>query len=228
MSKYLCTASCQVAQSFYEKGVVYEAPSNPDSNYFSLTTEERITYRFDGSRTDMDGTYFYPAEGWEDLRFPVQAINPPGLPGDPSIEAGSGMFMFSASATNTLMGAAQMPHSWKTGSLIAPHVHWTPTDTGAGNVLWRWEYKLVPIGSAIPSGYTPVDAVAAAGGVADKHLITKFGLVSTGGSLSLMILWKLSRIGGDVADTYGSEARLLEFDIHYQIDSLGSGEEMEK
>ena len=37
-----------------------------------------------------------------------------------------------------------------------------------------------------------------------------------------MLLIKLSRIGGDASDTYGADARLLEFDIHYQINTLGS------
>jgi len=46
-----------------------------------------------------------------------------------------------------------------------------------------------------------------------------------GKTLSSMILWRISRIGGSGSDTYPSDARLLEFDIHYQIDSLGSNEE---
>ena len=31
-----------------------------------------------------------------------------------------------------------------------------------------------------------------------------------------------------VADTYAADARLLEFDLHYQTDSLGSGGEFMK
>lgn len=49
-----------------------------------------------------------------------------------------------------------------------------------------------------------------------------------GKNLSSIILWRISRIGGSGSDTYPQDARLLEFDIHYQIDSLGSNEEYEK
>jgi hypothetical protein len=43
-----------------------------------------------------------------------------------------------------------------------------------------------------------------------------------------MMHWKLSRIGGDGTDTYTADARLLEFDIHYEVDSMGSSEELVK
>lgn len=47
-------------------------------------------------------------------------------------------------------------------------------------------------------------------------------VLGTGIQISDMIVWKLSRIGGNGADTYGADARLLEFDIHYQQDAPGS------
>ena len=39
---------------------------------------------------------------------------------------------------------------------------------------------------------------------------------------------RVSRIGGDALDTYGADAKLLEFDVHYLVDSLGSGGELIK
>ena len=63
---------------------------------------------------------------------------------------------------------------------------------------------------------------------ADEHLITAFSDIGTSGkSISDMLVMKLSRIGGDAADTYGADARLLEFDIHYQLTASGAGSRIE-
>jgi len=49
-----------------------------------------------------------------------------------------------------------------------------------------------------------------------------------GQSISSLIFWKLSRIGGDASDTYASDARLIEIDFHYIVDGLGSLEQFTK
>jgi hypothetical protein len=166
---------------------------------------------------------------WDDLRFPATGINPPGAVSDPTQDTDDGLLVFSATATNTIAGLAQMPHAWAMGTAIYPHIHWMPSSTNVGNVLWRFEYKVVNYGAVMPGAYTSVDAVDAAGGTANKHSITAFGAVDmAGGTLSTCIAWKLSRIGGDVLDTFTGTAKLLEVDFHYQSDSLGSEEEREK
>ena len=50
----------------------------------------------------------------------------------------------------------------------------------------------------------------------------------SGHKLSCIIKWKVSRIGGDGTDTYAADAKLLEVDFHYQIGSIGSGEQFTK
>lgn len=50
----------------------------------------------------------------------------------------------------------------------------------------------------------------------NEQLITSFGTISGAGKqISDTLLMKFSRVGGDAADTYGADARLLEYDIHY-------------
>ena len=167
---------------------------------------------------------------WDDLRFPAQGINPPGAASDPNIETATGLPVFSASQTNILAGVAQMPHSWVEGSVIVPHVHWQKASAGAGNVLWRFEYdNIVNPGEVSLLTYANVlDALTPVAGTPDdgaerRNLISSFGEVETPGArISCCILWKLSRIGGDVSDDYAGLARLVEFDIHYQLDSQGS------
>jgi hypothetical protein len=172
---------------------------------------------------------------WDDLRFPVTSVN--NLSGQqPGLEAATGMLLFDAAGTETVLGLAQMPHSWREGSAIIPHVHWSKTTSASGNVLWRVEYELVNNGevAALDYGTGTLDTSTVVGGTPDtdtanKTLISSFGEVDmTGYPISTLIFWKVSRIGGDSADTYGADARLFEFDIHYQLDSLGSQESFRK
>jgi hypothetical protein len=163
---------------------------------------------------------------YEDLRFPATAINPPGVASDPDFDNVNGGFLFSATSTELLFVGAQLPHSWKEGSDIEPHVHWQKTTSDTGDVYWQIEYKWAPIGGIMDASFTQAGSyttVITDDNTADKHLITSLGSISTTGrQISDMLLIRIAREGGNVNDTYGADARLLEFDIHIELDSRGS------
>jgi len=172
---------------------------------------------------------------WDDLRFPSQGINPPGAASDPDVESTTGLLLFAAAGTETIAGVAQMPHAWNEGTVIIPHVHWQKTTSAAGNVLWQLDYEVVSNGSVAAMDYgSQLQTATSVNGTPDNDtanevLISSFSETAmTGKKISCLILWKLSRIGGDGTDTYGADARLLEFDIHYEINSLGSEEQFTK
>lgn len=174
-------------------------------------------------------------EAWDDLRFPAQGINPPGALSDPDVEATTGLLLFDAGGTELIAGVAQMPHSWDEETAIVPHVHWQKTTSAAGNVLWRFEYEVVDNGAVAAMDYgTVLDTGVVVPGTPDDNtanrvLISSFGEVDMANHFaSVLILWKLSRVGGDALDTYGADARLIEFDIHYRINSFGSQEQFTK
>jgi hypothetical protein len=161
---------------------------------------------------------------WEDLRFPAQGINPPGGVNDADVEATTGMLLFDAGSIEIAMGVAQMPHSWDEGTEIRPHVHWTPTNTNTGSVLWQLDYQIANPGEAFnfTDGWTTLQVLDAASGVSGTHQIAAFGEIDmTGKRISCCIHWKLSRAADDETDTYNEDARLIEFDIHYQNDRSG-------
>jgi len=229
MAKYICTRSCQVNRRFYRRGEVRDFASDPGSN-FTLFTGDRLGAPRPPHLVDQDdGTYYFGSLGWDDLKFPFAGFNPPGLVSDPDIDTDDGFPIFDAGSTEMLVGGAQMPHAWKAGSPIRPHIHWSPTDGNSGNVLWRLEFQLATPGGTFPGSWTALDVVDAADETADKHQIASFGQIGMAGmGLSTIMKWRVSRVGGDASDTYGDDAKGLEFDIHYQIDSIGSGLEFEK
>lgn len=206
-------------------------PWNNNIPYGDLTTSVSFGSGSDKSVFEIDGTLKFEGDAtvWEDLRFPATnlKVNPvTSLPDFDYTEIG---YLFDAGSTETLYIIAQMPHSWKIGSSIYPHVHWMPTNTNTGDVLWRFEYKWVNIGDNGAGAFTPVDVLDTASGVAYDHQLASFGAISgTGKTLSSIISIKISRIGGDGDDTYNADALLKEIDIHYEIDTIGSREEYTK
>ena len=185
---------------------------------------------FEGSLRKGVGTW----RAWDDLRFPAALANPAGSVTPPNYDTTNGGLLFDAASTEMIFLQAQMPHAWFEGSSIKPHVHWQKTTSAAGDVLWQLEYKMAPIGEVMDAAFTTLQVSSTVAGTPDsdtanEHLLSSFGEIDmTDYTLSHMILMKLSRIGGDAADTYGADARLLEFDIHFKIDWWGSEAEYTK
>lgn len=178
----------------------------------------------------VDATY------WDDLKTPASGINPAGAASPPGQDTSvmPGTLLFDASGVEVVALVVQMSHSYKEDTAIVPHVHWTKTTSAAGNVLWRLRYKVVKIGEVGDADFTTLTTSSTVEGTPDndtanEHLISTFGEVTISGfQISDMLVCELSRVGSDAADTYGADARLLEFDIHYQRDEPGSRQEFRK
>ena len=168
---------------------------------------------------------------WEDLRFPVQGINPAGSAAPPTVDATTrpGTLLFASNADNHVAGVAQMPHAWKAGTEIHPHVHWCKTTSAAGGVVWQWRYSIAWIGETFPaySAWTSATNAVSPADTADRHALDSFPAVDmTGKKESCVILWEIRRYTDDAADNYAAAARLLEFDIHFQVEKSGTYSEI--
>lgn len=167
-------------------------------------------------------------EGWDDLRFPAQAINPAGAADAPSVDnvlAGfPGTLLFSGTLENVICGVAQMPHAWKRGSAIRPHIHWTKLTGSSSAVSWVFYYRLIGMVGDAPGDWVgPVAGTIVAGDqtASDQHLISHFGEIDmTGQRESACLNWQVRRLGNTDADN--NAVRLLEFDIHFQVSKGGT------
>lgn len=161
---------------------------------------------------------------WDDLRAPASSINPVGSLTPPSIDSSDGSLLFSTNDTVAIW--FQLPHAWKEGTELRPHLHWAKTTTGAGIPNWQMKYKFANAGDVFPAFSSLVSSTV---GVSDSNTINKHALSyfpsidATGKLISSMLCVVLQRTS--TGDTYGADAKLLEFDIHYQVDSTGSRQE---
>lgn len=166
---------------------------------------------------------------WDDLRFPAQAINPAGSPAPATADPNTGMLSFAGNADNVVAGVGQIPHSWKHGSDLHPHIHLVfPTANAGKNTRWKLEYQIWPLGGVAAANYGTYTALTVltvpnANNVR-SHILAEFDPIPMTGQLgSTCVMWKLSRLAAtDVADDDTNACILLELDFHYQMDKLGS------
>jgi len=175
---------------------------------------------------------------WEDFRVGMGAFQFRGA-ADPSIDdwqpggAGRSFLAYAFKTNDIVYFVIQMPHGWLQGSEIRAHVHWTPRDRGvtedAKTVEWTLDYSWANIGDAHPAS-TTVDMTDTCQGVNDEHLISPTGVIDGAGKgLSSMLMCGLYKNGGTwVGNAAGTAPALLEFDIHYLRNSLGSDGEFIK
>lgn len=182
------------------------------------------------------GTLVLDDTVYDDLRVPLTAVQTGGLSDPDWIQIqddGSGStgvytYHFDQNTEEEVFFIVQLPHSWKEGTNIIPHVHWCPTNTNTGSVVWALEYTWADVGDAFGNTST-LTVTDAADGTTNKHQIADLGNIDgTGKTLSSMLICRLYRDAGNGSDTYNADAAALEIDFHYEINTLGSREEYTK
>jgi len=164
---------------------------------------------------------------WDDLRTPAVAINPPGAASDPDRDTADGTLLFSPTSTELIYGEDQLPHVWLESTEIRPHIHVRLTTTATGDVVLHYGYSIAN-GSSLGDAATSTNVFSAlataistvsVSGVVDQHVIIPLAnLDMTNYRVSCVNMWTLARIGGDAADTYPVDLKLVSYDTHYRRD----------
>lgn len=122
----------------------------------------------------------------------------------------------------------QMPHRWKEGSAVYPHVHFlqdqnlTPT--------FKIDYRWVNIGAAVPdftTGHTLGTIVGTetwTTGLLHRIVHNATGISGTGKTFGSLLQVKLYRDD----DTYVGDCIAVSFGLHFEIDSFGTSSEYAK
>lgn len=178
------------------------------------------------------GVRLYNIDVWDDLKFPVSALNinrATSKPDQISVLGNVKALGFDATASEAVTFWCQMPHDWRQGTALETHVHWIPSGTATGNVYWELEYYLADIATSF-STLATMGATDYNTGSANMHRYVSLGSInmSTITGVSAMVGCRLLRQAGHAVDTYGEDAGLLEVDFHYRRDGFGSDQEAAK
>jgi hypothetical protein len=175
---------------------------------------------------------------WDDIRVPALAtriggVAPPNFiqfKDDGAASTGVFAYEFIDGFLKQVFFTAQIPHGYKEGTDLHAHVHFVPaTNIANGDtVIWGLEYTWQNVSgdfsdtSTTTGTYTGTDE-----DVVDKHIKLDMGdITGTGKKISSMLVCRLYRDGA--TDTSTAHMFLLEFDFHFQINSLGSENESSK
>jgi len=173
---------------------------------------------------------------WDDIRVPVTSTKKAGS-NDPHFakiadngSGSQGVFaeLFDKTTEEELYFQVQIPHSWKIGTDIVAHVHWCPVDTDTGTIQWGLEWSLAEKDAVIGDSTLSLGAATAACGTAYQHTyyeIVEIDMSAVTDRSSIISCRVYRNVAGD---SYNNDAALLEVDFHYQIDSLGSTEQLVK
>lgn len=167
---------------------------------------------------------------WDDLRVSMTdtkgaGVKDPGFikvldngTGSPGVYA----YGFDPLIQEELFFACQIPHTYKQDTDITAHVHWVPTTTNSGDVVWGLEYTWSNVNDTF--GNTAILTVTdAADLIIGKHQAVALNTITgTGKRESSMLLCRIFRDSTVAADTYPDDAALLEIDFHFLNEKLGT------
>lgn len=158
---------------------------------------------------------------WDDLRVIAAARSGGGtVPSMAVYRNGIYQWAFSDTVQNELHGSAQLPHTYREGSDIYPHVHWSHNiaSPGAGGGVWKFEYAWANPGSeAFPASTTISVTVTPNAAAQYDHKLADLGAITgTGKKVSSVLLFRIYRDVADGADTFANPLFLHELDIHFQ------------
>lgn len=169
-------------------------------------------------RLDYSDTY------WDDLFVPLHTTRR-GSTEKPDYDTTDVGFLFPQNdATEILYFTVQLPHRWKAGSMIYPHVHWR--QSANHTPVFKLDYKWFDIGAAVPANFSThtMDQLRSTPYVSGTiHQISHgaTGLTGTGKGISSILVCKLYRQD----NVYVGDVLADQLDFHYEIDSPGSRSE---
>lgn len=163
---------------------------------------------------------------WDDLFFPLTQSKK-GANEKPDYDYTLKCLMFPQNDTTEYVDIpVQLPHRWKTGTTIYPHIHWK--QRAAAVPVFKLSYKWYGIGEEVPANptiYTMGTTVATyTSGTIHQINQGSGGISGAGKGISSMLEIQLYRDD----NVLSGDAAAVQFDIHIEIDGHGSRTEYTK
>lgn len=176
---------------------------------------------------------------WTDLRVPLSSSKTGGAKEpdfDKWLDNGAGSqgvyaYLFDAIQEQEVFFDAQLPHSYREGSELRPHLHYVlPVAPTAGQTLrFGLEYTYSNVNGVFPAT-TIIYATETFTGAetANTQYIAGFDPDIVDATIKVSAMFSCRLFRDATVDTYAFDAAVLEFDFHYQSDALGSPAEYVK
>lgn len=166
-------------------------------------------------------------DGWFDIVSEFYTRGGPAAPGVSQFIGGIYLLEFSDTDTLEAFANFHIPHAYKPGTMIYPHVHFSVQSNDAGTVRWGFEYTFAR--SAASTGQTAFPATTTIyidfpvpANSAYKHFIAEAaqgtGIPGTHIEVDGMILARVFREPAHVNDTFVGSVWAITSDLHTEVD----------
>lgn len=166
-------------------------------------------------------------DGWFDIVSEFYTRGGPAAPGVSQFIGGIYLLEFSDTDTLEAFANFHIPHAYKPGTMIYPHVHFSVQGNNAGTVRWGFEYTFAR--SAASTGQTAFPATqtiyidyAVPANSAYKHFIAEAaqgaGIPDTDIEVDGMILARVFREPAHANDTFVGSVWAITSDLHTEVD----------
>jgi hypothetical protein len=158
---------------------------------------------------------------WDDIIVPASNLRGGvSVPNFSVFQNGVYQLLFINTQSDEVYGSFEIPHDYKEGTDLQPHIHWSPNSTNTGNCVWDFEYTIVNANGTF--GATTTTTITQAGsGTINKHQLANTAAVISGSGIKVgaICVFRLARPTGDA---FTGDAFLHSVGVHYQIDTMGS------
>lgn len=172
---------------------------------------------------EADGTWVANgnATTWEDINIDLSPLQSGGTKPGFVTPGTSSIRLLAFNINEEVDGTLEIPHSYKLGSDITPHIHWVNigAPTGTDQVRWQLDYWIVDAGGTVTSD-TSINTGDVAVDTDDERVDANFSTFSHA-TLGGQIGFKISRIAA-AGDAFAGECGVLTFGFHYEKDMNGS------
>jgi hypothetical protein len=166
-------------------------------------------------------------DGWADIVSELIIRDTPLAPIGILYKGGIYLWEFPTQDLREAFANFHVPHTWKPGSMIYPHVHFTTASNLAGVVRWGFEYTWArrhdSTGQiAFPAVQTIYVDFAIPANSADTHFVCEapegLGIAGTGLEVDSMILMRVYGDGLHANDTFAASVLCITADLHHEVD----------
>lgn len=167
------------------------------------------------------------AAGWADIVSELiirdSALSPISTP----YVGGIYLWQFPADDVREAFANFHIPHPWRPGTMIYPHMHFTTASNAAGVVRWAFEYTWARRHDSsgqlkFPASQTIFVEFAIPANSANTHFVCEApqngGIDGTGLEVDSMILMRVYRDGTHINDTFPDAVLGITADLHHEVD----------
>lgn len=175
-------------------------------------------------RCPTDKTLVLTESVWDDIIILPSNLRGGATPPSwtTAFQGGIYVMCFQNGSSDEVYGGFELPHDYKEGTALYPHLHWSPSTNNNGRCDWTFEYTIQSMnGGAFPGNDSSITFQQVGGGVALAHQFVSASAPVPGANRKIgdIMMFKLARPSGDA---FTGDAFLLSFGVHYEIDTMGS------